>query len=143
MQKPLRATRPRILVAEDDEGLLDLITLRLELAGYDIFQARDGANALRQIRQVNPAGVVLDVNMPVMDGFAVLREVARTPALRSVPIMVMTARNRPEDVQTAIGLGARDYLAKPIDERVFLVRVARLIRKAPGRPPPDDSAVLL
>ena len=66
------AVRLRILIAEDDPMVLELITTRLELAGYQTFSARDGSEALSRLRAVRPDGLVLDINMPILDGFQVL-----------------------------------------------------------------------
>jgi DNA-binding response OmpR family regulator len=126
--------RPRILVVEDEPMVLELIVTRLELGGYQCFSARDGYEGLERLRDVRPAGVVLDINMPRMDGFGVLERMRGDKGVGQVPTMVLTARNQPEDVARAIGLGARDYLAKPFRDQQLLSRVARLIRKAPQPP---------
>jgi two-component system, chemotaxis family, chemotaxis protein CheY len=120
----------RLLVAEDDATVLELICTRLWLAGYEVFQARDGAQALTVLGDVRPAGIILDVNMPVLDGFGVLEHVKKTPALRTIPIMVLSARNFSDDVERALGLGARDYLMKPFQDQQLLNRVARLVRRS-------------
>lgn len=119
----------RLLVAEDDPTVLELICTRLWLAGYEVFQARDGAQALTALADLRPAGIILDMNMPVLDGFGVLEHLKTTPHLRSIPCMVLTARNFSDDVERALGLGARDYLMKPFNDQDFLMRVARLVRR--------------
>ena len=125
--------RPRILIAEDDPMVLELITTRLELAGYQTFAARNGGEALSRLGDVRPDGLVLDINMPVLDGFQVLSHLRSTGAIRRTPTLVLTARNRPEDVKKAIELGARDFIAKPFQDEQLIARVGRLVRKA--RPP--------
>ena len=122
----------RVLVVDDDPMMMELLTTRLDLAGYESHSARNGREALARLRDLRPAGMVLDINMPEMDGFAVLarlRELRQTPAL---PVMVLTARNDTADVQRAISLGARDYLAKPFNDQRFLLRIARLVRQTPS-----------
>ena len=119
---------PQLLVAEDDPAVLELLSTRLELAGYSLTYARDGAEALSRLREGRPAAVLLDIGMPVMDGWEVLAALRRSETLKEVPVMVITARNSPEDVKKAIGLGARDFLAKPFDDRQLAARVARLVR---------------
>ena len=95
-------TRPRrVLVVEDDAFLLELITTRLELAGFDTRSARDGSQALQRLTEFRPEAMVLDINMP--------------------------ARNSPEDVAKAIKLGARDYLSKPFRDEQLIARVGRLL----------------
>jgi two-component system OmpR family response regulator len=123
---------PRLLVVDDDELVLELITTRLELAGYDTYAARDGIQALQRAHQVRPQAMVLDLNMPRADGFEVLEAMARSPRTSQIPVLVLTVRNRPEDVRTAIRLGAKDYLTKPFEDQQLLRRVARLTRKPRG-----------
>jgi two-component system OmpR family response regulator len=124
--------RTRILVVEDDQIILDLITTRLDIAGYDTYFARDGFEGLKRLHELRPSALVLDLNMPRLDGFGLLRKM-RQEAL-NVPTMVLTARNQPDDVRQAITLGARDFLAKPFKDEQLLQRVGRLLRRAPSRP---------
>jgi len=116
----------RILVAEDDAGIRDIIRTRLQMAGYQVEIARNGVEALSKLQTWRPAAVILDINMPELDGFGVLE--ALGPRARETPILVLTARHAAEDVRRAIGLGAKDYLAKPFTESQLLARVARLLR---------------
>jgi len=128
----LEKPRPRIFIAEDDPATLELIITRLNVAGYDTAFARDGAEAVNGILQTRPQAVILDVNMPQLDGFGVMRALRDNPSISSkLPIMVLTARNSPEDVRRAIQLGARDFLSKPFKDAQLLERVARLLRVAP------------
>ncbi len=88
--------------------------------------------------------MLLDINMPRLDGFQVLEKLGASGALARLPTMVLTARNRTDDITRAIGLGAKDYLSKPFDSEHLLQRVARLTRRsvrvqpaqAPAPPPP-------
>ena len=109
--------------------MLQLIVTRLAIAGYTTFQARDGQEAVRRLREVAPAAMLLDINMPLVDGFEVLSQMHRNGQTKSVAVMVLTARNQPQDVRRAIALGARDFLAKPFRDEQLLARVARLVRR--------------
>ena len=129
--------RPRILVVDDDPMVLEIVTTRLSLAGCTVYGARDGLAAIERIREVRPVAMVLDINMPRLDGFGVLKHMRITGSTRSIATLVLTARNRPEDVKLAISLGARDYLAKPFKDEQLLIRIARLLRKR--EPPPAAS----
>ena len=131
--------RTRILVVEDDPIVLDLITTRLDLAGYDTYFARDGAEGLARLRELRPRAMVLDLNMPRLDGFGLLRKMEMEGL--SVPTMVLTARNQPDDVKQAIALGARDFLSKPFKDEQLLHRVGRLLRKARPKPAPPPLEV--
>jgi two-component system OmpR family response regulator len=137
--------RTRVLIVEDDPIILDLITTRLDIAGYDTYFARDGFEGLARLHELRPSALVLDLNMPRLDGFGLLRKM-RLEGLNT-PTMVLTARNQPDDVKQAITLGARDFLAKPFKDEQLLQRVGRLLRKAPGRPakaslPAEDPLVV-
>lgn len=124
-------TRPRrVLVVEDDPFLLELITTRLELAGFDTRAARDGSQALQRLTEFRPEAMVLDINMPVLDGFGVLEHMRVQGLTEKTPTMVLTARNSPEDVSKAIKLGARDYLSKPFKDEQLIARVGRLLMRS-------------
>lgn len=124
-----RRTSRKILIVEDDPAVLQLIVTRLSIAGYTTFQARNGQEAIRRIAEVMPAAMVLDINMPVVDGFEVLSQMKRNGQTSDIAVLVLTARNQPRDVREAIALGARDYLAKPFKDQQLLARVARLFRR--------------
>jgi DNA-binding response OmpR family regulator len=124
----------RILVAEDDMDVRELIRTRLTAAGFDVHVARNGAEALDRISSVKPHAMVLDINMPEIDGFGVLQ--ALKVSGRLCPVLVLTARHAADDVRRAVSLGAKDYLTKPFTEAQLQARVARLLRApAPITPP--------
>ena len=118
----------RILVAEDDPGIRELIRARLTTAGYDTHTAHNGREALQRMRALKPAGLILDINMPELDGFGVLEALSTDEALKRVPVLVLTARHGAEDVKRAVGLGAKDFLTKPFNDGQLIARVARLLR---------------
>ena len=128
----IEGLRPRILVVDDDKAILTLVGTRLTLAGYDIYSARNGAEALSRLDGVRPQAMILDLNMPILDGFGVLRALGLEKAHR-LPTMVLTARHEASDVHAAVKLGARDYLAKPFKDQQLLMRVARLLRPRADR----------
>lgn len=126
----------RVLVVDDEPAVLELVVTRLAIAGYQTYQARNGREAIQRLTDVIPDGLVLDINMPVVDGFEVLLHMQRQRLTARTAVMVLTARNRPDDVARAIELGAIDFLAKPFKDSQLLVRVARLLRR--GKQTPDD-----
>ncbi|MCE3288046.1 MAG: response regulator [Caulobacter sp.] len=135
---PLEA--PLVLIVDDDEHIRDLLRTRLELDGLNTISANDGVEALATLTNHRPAAMLLDVSMPRMDGFELLealRRTRRTPP----PTLMLTARNAAEDVQRAIAMGAKDYLAKPFNDQMLLRRVRRLLRAPvqPTKPPADSS----
>jgi len=130
---------PILLVADDDALVRELILTRLRLAGYQPYGARDGRDALARLRELKPQGLILDINMPEVDGFGVLgalRERGMTPAL---PVLVLTARHAADDVRKAIQLGAKDYLAKPFTQDQLMARVGRLLRPSRVAPQPQPT----
>jgi len=135
--------RPRIFIAEDDDGILDLLVTRLRIAGYLTAQEKDGVAALEAIRRQPPSACILDVNMPRLDGFQVLKKLRADPLTAHVPVLILTARRAPDDIKTAIKLGATDYLSKPFSDEQLLARVARLLRKRAPPPPAPSREVLL
>lgn len=131
--------RLRILVAEDDADVRELIRTRLTGSGFDVHTARNGAEALERIRSMKPDAMVLDINMPVLDGFSVLEALQAGGSL--FPVLVLTARHAADDVRRAISLGAKDYLTKPFTAEQLHARVARLLRASAPAPAPADVIV--
>jgi len=134
--------RRRVLVAEDDPGIRELIRARLTTAGYDTHTAHNGREALQRIRALKPDGLILDINMPELDGFGVLEALKAEEALKRLPVLVLTARHGAEDVKRAVGLGAKDFLTKPFNDGQLIARVARLLR-APIAAPAGSQTVLV
>jgi two-component system OmpR family response regulator len=107
------------------------------MANYDVHVASNGNEALSQILRLRPDAMILDINMPEMDGFAVLEALRARREMPRPATMVLTARHAEEDVRRALMLGAKDYLTKPFSEAQLLARVARLLRPPLGRTAPD------
>jgi two-component system OmpR family response regulator len=127
-----------MLVAEDDAGARDLIRARLSEAGWDVHTAHNGLEALDRLRGLSPDALILDINMPLLDGFGVLGAMREDEKVRRVRVLVLTARHAAADVKRAMSLGAKDFLAKPFNDGQLLARVARLLRvpiPAPARTP--------
>ena len=116
----------RILVADDDVELLGLVAFALRQGGYVVIEAPDGAAALEKFRLDRPDLVLLDVNMPRMNGFDVLRAIRGES---DVPVMMLTVRSSEEDQVHGLDLGADDYLGKPFSPRTLLARVRALLRR--------------
>lgn len=117
----------RILVCDDDELLVDLLTYRLAAKGYDVTSARDGGEALERIAQETPDAVVLDAMMPVVDGFEVLRRIREDRTTANVPVVMLSARKQERDIVGALELGASDFVVKPFIPEELLARLARLL----------------
>jgi DNA-binding response OmpR family regulator len=113
----------RILVVDDNRDILDLIQRVLLTYGYDVVIARDGLEAIQQESIVLPDLVVLDVNLPTLDGWEVCR---RIKARRAVPVMLLTVRAERADLERSRDAGADAHLPKPFDITEFLNRINQL-----------------
>jgi len=124
----------KMLIADSDRAVLEMLQIRLDVAGYHTSAARTGPMVLELLQNFRPAVLVLDLNLPDLDGFGVLKSL-RCNRL-SVPTLVMGKTLAAEDIQHAIQLGARDCMAKPFSGAQVLERVTRLLRKptSPQRP---------
>lgn len=120
---------PLVLVVDDEPLVLELLETTLSLAGYEVITASDGVQALEQIHRAPPDAVVLDINMPRLDGFGVLAALSKGECRSTPRVLVLTARHASEDLAKAISMGAADYLSKPFKDSVLLARVARLTRR--------------
>jgi len=130
----LEPRRPRLFVAEDDPAILELVVTRLTVAGYDVSYARNGADALTGIEAQRPEAVILDINMPGLDGLEVLAKMKHSRALAKIPVMVLTAHNAPDKLQRALQIGAVDFMSKPFEDAQLIARCARLLRQRRSRP---------
>jgi len=137
----------RILIVEDEQHLADGLRFNLEAEGHDVELADTGERALTRLEQPPPIDVVvLDVMLPGMNGFAVASELRQRG--RYVPVLMLTARGRAEDVLLGFEAGADDYLPKPFELAILLARVNGLLRRrawmtaaSEGRPPTDRFTV--
>jgi len=132
----MRADEPtHVLIVEDDPLIGELLMLRLESAGYRATWLKDGGQALNRIADLKPSCMVLDLGLPVIDGFQVLQTLRRHALWKTLPIIVLTARHNADDVKRALSLGASDYVAKPFDALALIKRIERQLAKA-AQPPP-------
>jgi DNA-binding response OmpR family regulator len=132
----------KILVVDDDLELLRLIAFALRQAGYMVLEAQDGPQALAVFERERPDLVVLDVNLPRLNGFEVLKKIRSIS--EGLPVMMLTVRTGEEDQVRGLDLGADDYLGKPFSPRTLLARVRALLRRAGvDRPAPLAAGDLL
>lgn len=121
----------KVLLADDDPILHRVLTHRLGREGYKVLSAYNGREALDLASRQPPDLLILDGIMPELDGFAVLREWRAKEALARIPVVMLTARNREEDVVGALEGGAVDYLTKPFSPAELVARVKRVMADAP------------
>ena len=117
-----------VLVADDSLVVRTLLRRQLEEQGHSVIEAVDGEDAVRQVREQHPDIVLLDVEMPNLDGHGVLRRLQDDPEHADIPVVFLTARTTTEDVVEGLRLGAHDYLCKPFEPAELVARVSAAIR---------------
>ena len=118
-----------VLIVEDDHNIAELLQMYLEKEGYTVSTALDGGQGLAKFRATQPNLVLLDVMMPVMDGWAVCKAIR---AESQVPIIMLTAKGETEDKVTGLKSGADDYITKPFEMREVLARIEAVLRRSSG-----------
>ena len=113
-----------ILIVEDHPLNLELVVDLLEAAGYTVLQAEDGLGLLERVRAEQPDLILLDLQLPGVDGFTLARQLTADPATRQIPILAISAYARPEVQMRALAAGCAGFLAKPLDTHALLSTVA-------------------
>lgn len=117
----------RILLVDDEPDLVQMVSVRLTAAGYEVSTAYDGEEALEQVKRAKPELIILDLMLPKMDGYKVCRLLKFDERTRSIPILIFTARAQVEDVTLATDCGADAYLTKPFEARILLGKIQELL----------------
>lgn len=123
----MSAMTARVLVVEDEESILLSLEFLLNKEGYAVSTARDGATALQLLERQSPDLVLLDVMLPLLDGFELCRTIRADPALVQTRIMLVTARGREAEIARGLALGADAYLTKPFSTRELMDTVRALL----------------
>ncbi len=116
-----------VLIVEDDRNIAELLQMYLEKEGYAVTTAYDGGQGLSKFRSIKPDLVLLDVMMPVMDGWAVCRSIRQES---QTPIIMLTAKGETDDKVTGLKAGADDYITKPFEMREVLARIEAVLRRS-------------
>jgi DNA-binding response OmpR family regulator len=121
---PAPALSKKVLVVEDDMAIAGLLTRSLQNEGFEVVAVHDGESGLVKCVEFRPDVLLLDVNLPKLDGFSVAKRLKATDALKNIPIIFLTAKDRPTDMIQGIQAGAKHYLTKPfkLDELISKVR---------------------
>jgi two-component system cell cycle response regulator DivK len=117
-------TGARILLVEDNEVNRDMLVRRLERAGYELIVAGDGEQALKLMRELHPGVVLMDMNLPIKDGWTASREASTDQTIRHIPIIALTAHAMEQDKRDALSAGCSDYATKPVDFPDLLKKIA-------------------
>lgn len=130
----------KILAADDESDVLNLVSNSLKNAGYSVIGAADGGAALALAREHIPALIVLDLNLPVMSGLEVCKALKSDSATKSIPIIMLTAKAEEVDRILGFELGADDYITKPFSPRELALRVQSVLRR--GTPQAEGADIL-
>jgi CheY-like chemotaxis protein len=118
---------PLVLVAEDSGTILAMVTSRLERSGYDVIAVRDGDAAVSVAHDRLPAIVVMDVEMPVLDGLEATRRLRADDATLAIPIVLLTGNDKEQDVAAGMAAGATEYVTKPFSPQDLVAAVDRIL----------------
>jgi len=131
-------TDNKILVADDEPDVLNLVSLNLKNAGFTVIKAQDGASALSKARANMPMLVVLDLMLPGMSGIEVCKTLKADAATSQIPIIMLTAKAEEIDRIVGLELGADDYITKPFSPRELVLRVKSVVRRVSGQTEKPD-----
>ena len=121
---------PQILVIDDDSAISDLVTVKLEMAGYNVSQADDGIKGQAMALQLQPDLIMLDLMLPRVDGFTVCQRLRRDERTAEIPVLILTALSQTQNKVEGFNAGADDYLTKPFELEEMLARVRALLRRS-------------
>ncbi|MGD8883953.1 MAG: response regulator transcription factor [Desulfobacterales bacterium] len=133
--------KEKILVVDDEEDILELVRYNLSREGYQVTGSLTGEDALRKVRSDTFDLIVLDLMLPGMDGLAFTKTVKNDARLRSIPIIMLTAKGEEADIVTGLELGADDYITKPFSPKVLIARVRAALRRHKEEPQ-DEMAIV-
>ncbi|MEO7911303.1 MAG: response regulator [Roseiflexaceae bacterium] len=119
----------RILIVEDEINIVKLISIRLERLGHSIISADNGLTALDIAREIVPDLILLDVMLPMLNGFQVLQQLKANPTTAAIPVLMLTARGHESDIVAGLEGGADDYLIKPFSFPELIARVSTTLAR--------------
>ena len=125
--------KERILVIEDEEDLIEVMSYNLRREGFEVRSASNGADGLRKARQHGADLILLDLMLPDIDGLEICRRLRRDPLTQRVPVIMVTAKGEESDIVLGLGVGADDYIPKPFSPRELVARVKAVLRRGPPR----------
>lgn len=133
----MQGTKNKVLIVDDEANICELIRLYVEKEGYSAIIATDGAKAVEKFTEEKPDIVLLDIMLPVKDGWQVCREIR---AVSDTPIIMLTAKGETFDKVLGLELGADDYIVKPFEPKELIARMKAVLRRAETRPAPQQES---
>ncbi len=119
----------RILIAEDEPDIRELVAFTLRFAGHEVITTSNGEEALQQTNQVTPDLILMDVRMPRMTGFEACRAMKTNPALKDIPVVFLSAKGQDSEIQSGLDAGAEEYILKPFAPDQLTERVKAILSK--------------
>jgi len=129
MEKAVLMMAKKVLIVEDDSNIAELLNLYLEKEGFEPLVAKDGGKGVEQFRAFQPDLVLLDIMLPVMDGWSVLKKIRESS---KVPVIMLTAKGETSDKVSGLEMGADDYIVKPFEMKEVLARIHAVLRRTAG-----------
>ncbi|MBN70610.1 MAG: two-component system response regulator [Gimesia sp.] len=119
--------KSRLLIIEDNPNNRYLVTFLLTKRGHEVFEAETGTSGLEMAIKINPDLILLDIQLPEVDGYTVMRHLKQHPQLKLIPIVAVTSYAMPDDRQKCLDAGAEGYIEKPIDPNSFVFEVEQYL----------------
>ncbi len=120
---------PKILIAEDEPDIRDLVAFTLRFAGYEVVSANNGEEAVQKASVDSPDLILMDVRMPRMTGYDACRAIKASPELKDIPVVFLSAKGQESEIQTGLDAGAEEYLLKPFAPDQLTDRVRAILSK--------------
>ncbi len=130
--------KPKITIVDDDRDTREMLTLALELEGFEVGQAANGLRLISAMHVDRPDVILLDVMMSWIDGFELCRAIKKNPTFADIPVIFVSARKGPEDERAGLAAGAHDYFTKPLDMDRLIGRIREILdQRGAGAPSPS------
>lgn len=136
MENDPRMKKPRIIIVDDDRDTREMLTLAMELEGFDVGQAANGLRLISAMHVDRPDVILLDVMMSWIDGFELCRAIKKNPTFGDIPVIFISARKSAEDEKAGLQAGAVDYFPKPLDMDRLVARIREILDQRAGAPAP-------
>jgi DNA-binding response OmpR family regulator len=124
-----RATRPKVIIVDDDRDTREMLTLAMELEGFDVAQAANGLRLISAMHVDRPDVILLDVMMSWIDGFELCRAIKKNETFQDIPVIFVSARKSAEDERAGFEAGAIDYFSKPLDMDRLVARIREILTR--------------
>ena len=121
--------KPLIVVVEDEQAIQDVVAYNLRREGYEVLLAGDGDEGLALIQSKRPGLVILDLMLPGIDGLSICQQLRADPKTRSIPLMILSAKEEESDIVIGLSLGADDYLAKPYEPMELVLKIQAILKR--------------